>query len=298
MRFPLGTMTVGDILDRGLKLLLARLPVFYTINLIVLTPVILVQLAAPFVVEGAGRPDPATMGAALGVTMFAVLLALILQPICTASILYIVMEEYAGRRRTIGEAFSFALTRFLPLIGASILVGVLVFVGMLMCCLPGIYLGVAFAFVSQVVVLEKLGPIDALSRSQRLVSGFWWRVFGVLFFIGLANLVIQMAIGAGLGFALPTEEVIPTDEGNRVQLNPVNHIITILVAQLVNILFTTYIAVCTTLLYLDQRIRKEGFDLELAAQLGEEPGRRVESQADFPDELDDPERRRRRLDEF
>ena len=67
--------------------------------------------------------------------LFAVLLTLILQPICTASILYIVMEEYAGRRRSMGEAFSFALTRFLPLIGASILVGLIIFVGMFLCCL-------------------------------------------------------------------------------------------------------------------------------------------------------------------
>jgi hypothetical protein len=35
---------------------------------------------------------------------------------------------------------------------------------------------------------------------------------------------------------------------------------------LVNILFTTYLAVCTTLLYLDLRIRKEGLDLEMAAE--------------------------------
>ena len=37
MRFPLGEMTVGDILDRGLKLLFARLPVFYAVNLLVQT---------------------------------------------------------------------------------------------------------------------------------------------------------------------------------------------------------------------------------------------------------------------
>ena len=208
------------------------------------------------------------------------------------------MEEYAGRRRSIGEAFSFALTRFLPLIGASILVGVIIFVGMLLCCLPGFYFAVSFALVSQVVVLEKLGPGEALSRSQRLVAEFWWRVLGVLFLIGVANFILQMAVGAGLSVLLPPQKVIPTDEGNRIEFNRVNQVITTLIAQLVSIIFTTYMAVCTTLLYLDQRIRKEGFDLELAAQLGEEPGRRVEPQPDFPDELDDPERRRRRLDEF
>ena len=39
-----------------------------------------------------------------------------------------------------------------------------------------------------------------------------------------------------------------------------------LVTALVNILVQTYGAVCLTLLYFDLRIRKEGFDLELAAR--------------------------------
>jgi hypothetical protein len=45
-----------------------------------------------------------------------------------------------------------------------------------------------------------------------------------------------------------------------------NYVINVLVIQLVNILVQTYLAVCITLLYFDIRIRKEGFDLELAAQ--------------------------------
>jgi len=38
------------------------------------------------------------------------------------------------------------------------------------------------------------------------------------------------------------------------------------VAQLVQVLFQCYGHVCQTLLYLDLRIRKEGFDLEMAAR--------------------------------
>jgi hypothetical protein len=37
---------------------------------------------------------------------------------------------------------------------------------------------------------------------------------------------------------------------------------------LVSVLFASYLAVCVTLLYLDLRIRKEGFDLEIEAQKG------------------------------
>ena len=38
MKFPLGAMTVGDILDRGLKMLVGRFPTFFAINLLFLSP--------------------------------------------------------------------------------------------------------------------------------------------------------------------------------------------------------------------------------------------------------------------
>ena len=44
MKFQIGAMTVGDILDRGLKMLLANLPAFYLINLLVLWPIIIFRL--------------------------------------------------------------------------------------------------------------------------------------------------------------------------------------------------------------------------------------------------------------
>jgi hypothetical protein len=270
MKFPLGEMTVGDILDRGLKLLLARLPVFYAINLLVLTPVILVQIAAPFLTDGAPAMDPATAMTTMGVGMFALFLALVLQPLGTAAVLQIIMEEYIGNRVTMGQALAYAMTRFLPLIGASLLVGLIVFAGLLLCCIPGIYFAISYIFISQVVVLERLGPGEALQRCWKLIEGHRGRVFGVLLLVGIANMIVQVALGAVFQFVLPAEELIPTEDGFETKLNPVNHIVGTLVAQLASILFSTYTAVCTTLLYLDLRIRKEGFDLEMAAR-EEEP---------------------------
>jgi hypothetical protein len=278
MKFPLGAMTVGDILDRGLKILFARLPVFYLINLIVLGPVIVLQMAIPFAIqdlaEGGNQVDPTVVIATLGGIVLVVLLALILQPFGTAAILHIIMQEYKGETASIGQAFSFALTRFLTLLLASLLVGLIVMLGMLLCCIPGIYFAITYAFVGQVVVLERLGAGDALGRSKSLIEGHRWRVFGVLMLIGVANLIVAMMIQTSLGLALPPQEIIPLEGGGqRVQFHPVNQAITSLVSQLVAIVFSTYIAVCTTLLYLDLRIRKEGYDLELAALRGADDGR-------------------------
>lgn len=266
MRFPLGQMTVGDILDRGLKLLFVRLPAFYAINLVVLSPLIAYEIVAPLLIDMApAAGDPTAALGAVGVGLVALFITLILQPVATAAILHIVMREYVGKSASIGEACGFALTRFLSLLGTSILVGLAVAVGTLLCLIPGIYFGVAFALASQVVVLEKLSGAGAMNRSQQLVSGYWWRVFGVLLLAGLANLAVQVGVGLALESALPSRQLVPVGGGVRVVVDETNHIVNTVVTQLVNILFATYIAVCTTLVYLDLRIRKEGFDLELAA---------------------------------
>lgn len=273
MRFPLGEMTVGDILDRGLKLLFARLPMFYIINLIVLFPVILLQFAVPFITtpgDGA-KLDPTALIESAGLGFAVLLVSLILQPIGTAAILYVIMQQYAGKKARIGEAFAFALSRFPSLLGASILAGLIIGIGFLCCCIPGIYFAVSYAFVGQVVVLEKLGVSAGLQRSYSLITNYRWRVFGVLFLIGIATGIIEFGLAFGLQQILPSQEIVPAEGGFRVTLNPVNHIIDTSTDFLVGILFRTYLAVCTTLLYLDLRIRKEGFDLELAAQLDEEP---------------------------
>jgi hypothetical protein len=272
MQFPLGAMTVGDILDRGLKLVFARLPAFYLINLIVQTPVIIFQIIWPILLGDHDALDLVALATSFGMLFLGLILALILQPIATAAILYLVMEEYAGRRPTVKQAFSFAFSRFVSLLGASLIVGLLVGLGLIMVCVPGIYFAITYVFVSQAVVLERLGASDAMTRSQELITGHRWRVFGILLLVVVAAIIIQVVVMQMLQFFLPAQELIPAENKRpMIIINPLNHIINTIILQIVSILFGTFIAACTTLLYLDLRIRKEGFDLELAAQMGVEP---------------------------
>ncbi|HXD89304.1 MAG TPA: hypothetical protein VN641_22620 [Urbifossiella sp.] len=290
MRFPIGEMTVGDILDRGIKLLFARLPVYYAINILVLSPYILFQIAIPFIVQG-DPGNPATLPAILALSLGALVVLVILQPIGMAAVLYIIMEEYAGRHVSIGQALAFGCSRFPTLLGASILFGLMFIIGWILCCIPGIYLGITYIFFGQAVVLERMNVSESFSRSQSLVTGHRWRVFGVVVLVYIGMIIVTLGVQLGLLAALPTQELVPMEEGIKVEFNPVNHIVDTLVTQLVSILFSTYLAVCVTLLYLDLRIRKEGFDLELAAE-GEGP-RPDGNGDDFDDdEGDDRERYR------
>jgi hypothetical protein len=261
MKFPIGAMSVGDILDRGLKLLLARFPLIIAITLIVQLPFFIFQLLIP-ALEGMGA------GVALLTLVAALISALILGPISQAVVLYVVMREYVDRPAQFSEAFNLALKRFGPLLGSVILSGLLVGVGTLFCIIPGIYLGVIYAFVAQVVVLENRSGMSALNRSKSLVSGYWWRVFGVIFLVEIVMILVVGVVTAALALVLPFQEIVRGAGGFPIAhtTNYFNYTIHKVVEVLLNVLMGSYLAVCITLLYLDLRIRKEGFDLEIEAQ--------------------------------
>jgi hypothetical protein len=272
MRFQIGAMSVGDILDRGVKLLLARLSTFYVIYLIMLTPLLILQLAMPALgLAQPGAANPAQVAAFLGGTLLVLFLTFfILQPLGTAAILHVIAQEFVDRRVGVGEAFAFAFRWFGSLLFASILAGLMVMLGFLLCFVPAFIFLVWYVFVGQVVVVEGLKGDKALSRSKELTSGFRWRVFGVFALLVLITLVFG-AVTNLLERILPAYEQVPTQFGTQTLVVPVltnygNYVINLVVGYLLNILVGAYAAICWTLFYFDLRIRKEGFDLELAAK--------------------------------
>jgi uncharacterized membrane protein len=84
---------------------------------------------------------------------------------------------------------------------ASILFGLMLFVGFILCIIPGIIVGIVFMFYGYLIVENPtLGPTDALKRASELTKG---RI-GELFVFGLAlfgiNLIGAILCGVGLLF--------------------------------------------------------------------------------------------------
>jgi hypothetical protein len=256
-------MSVGDILDRGLKLLFRRLPTFYLVNLLALAPIIILQTAFPE--WWLPKPRPDEMMRAMGATLLLLAATLMLQPFAAAATLYIVAREFSGQRAGIGAAFFFALRRFVKLLAASFLFGVILMAGWAMCCVPGILFTVWFIFVGQAVVVEGRGPIRALGRSMELSEGYRWRVFGVCALLGVAYYMSGTVAGI-LAAVLPPTEFVRNDRSFTFVVNYQHYYLVLAVQTFGKILVQTFAAVCVTLLYFDLRIRKEGLDLELAAR--------------------------------
>ena len=188
-------------------------------------------------------------------------------------------------RTDIGSAWKAALPKVPGLIGVSILLG-LFFVGLLAVAVRAgdrqgshrprrgavigillgiaalvllVYVGVLLSLATAAYVMEDIGVIAALTRSRDLVRGAWLQVFGVLLVAVLVFGVLGGILGAIAGLAgaadtLSTGAVPGTGFSIAIGLASV----------VVTTFATPYFAGLTGLLYVDQRIRRERYDLQLA----------------------------------
>lgn len=114
----------------------------------------------------------------------------------------LVRDVQDGRRdSSVGQLIEETWPVVLPLIGAGILAGIGIAIGLIILIVPGLILLTIWSVIAPVIVVERSGAIDAFGRSRALVKGNGWQVFGVIFVVflisGIASLVLQ-AIGVGI----------------------------------------------------------------------------------------------------
>jgi hypothetical protein len=261
MRFQIGAMSAGDILDRGIKLLFARLPTFFVITFIVQFPVLVFQVV--FVLLFQKNSMLALLGASYG----ALLLQAVLHSVGVAAILHVVAQEFIDRRAGVAEAFTAVLSRLGSILLGTFLYGLILIAGWFLCCIPFFIFVSWFCMFSQAIMVEGTPATESLTRSKQLSEGYKLRILGIWL---LMFVVIPVVLGLGVGLVLavffPSTEIVETATGPAINFNMRNLIINQVLAFPVSALELSYSSVCMTLLYFDLRIRKEGFDLEIAAQ--------------------------------
>jgi len=159
------------------------------------------------------------------------------------------------------------------LVGAlAIILGIAVIFGILALLLSAL---ARVIFIPQIIMIEGLPATAAISRSMKLGARNWWRVGAIVLF----NYFIAMAIAAALGIPILVYAIFngSLQSANEFTVFSWGTIIYSTITQLSSILATPIMTVAFTLLYFDNRVRKEAYDIELLA-------RRVapQVQAQFP----------------
>lgn len=142
----------------------------------------------------------------------------------------------------------------------------LVAVPAVLCAL--IYIWVALAMAPPTYILEQVGVVDALRRSRRLVDQTWWRVFGILLLVGALSFVISstfVLVGTVIGGEFPgIGGAFSADGTGFAPPSLAGLLITAVCASIAGTITTPVTVGVTCLLYVDQRIRREAWNLELA----------------------------------
>ncbi|MAW95160.1 MULTISPECIES: hypothetical protein [unclassified Leeuwenhoekiella] len=84
------------------------------------------------------------------------------------------------------------------LIGVTFLIALIVFFGLMLCILPGIYLAIPLSLGWALLVFKNKPIGDVISDSFKLVKGEWWMTFATMFVLGLllyvANIVFSLPV--------------------------------------------------------------------------------------------------------
>ncbi len=151
---------------------------------------------------------------------------------------------FLGRDLEVAESYRFGLSRFWSVILIGLLTALAAAVGFLLLLIPGLIVITRLWVATSVLVLEDRRGAAALRRSWELVKGHSWPVFGTILVSSLLVGLLGSAVTAPFGDNLTAFAIV---------------------SALVAVVTTPYAALVGVLVYLDLRIRKEGYgpaDLE------------------------------------
>ena len=187
--------------------------------------------------------------------------------VLTGLLTLVVTQDVLGVRISTREVLTRLRGRAWALLGLALVITVLESLALLPLLVLGVWLWGLWAVAVPVLMVERSTVRGALSRSRRLVSGLWWRVWGIraLGFL-LASLlgalvtvpfILLASLVTGSGFTA-------TGVNSGV---PVAYVLIISVGSVLSSTLTSPIrAGIDALLYLDLRMRREGLDIVLHSQ--------------------------------
>ena len=146
------------------------------------------------------------LGRLLGYLLLALLLIplqIIASYLAQAALIPVVGDRALGGSMDFKQAWGLVLKRLVPLLVTSILGGLAIGIGVLLCVIPGLILAFLFAFSAPVVMLENKSGVDALKRSKDLVKNHWLEVLlvGLVYavIIGVVSFLVHRIFGVVFG---------------------------------------------------------------------------------------------------
>lgn len=253
MTTALRPLSTGELLDRTFSLYRSHFGLF--IGIFALPHLIVFA----FQCVGVALQNPANPMANVFLTLMWSLAALVLTVIVAAAsqaaTVVAVSDVHLGRSASVVESFSRVKGHIPGVIGVSMLVGLGVGTGLIALIVPGVLLALMWSLAVPVKVLEDKSATDAMSRSADLTKGDRGRIFVVWLLFIVLSIGISMLIQLPIRYVAGVTSRTALHRGWQVASLTATFISQCLVGPLATIAFS--------LVYYDERVRKEAFDLQL-----------------------------------
>jgi hypothetical protein len=249
---PLGT---AEIVDRAFALYRQSLGLFFAMAAIVYVPC---GLLSAHLVRSAQDTrwtsgDPVDLVSPVSSAATSLLLYALAAGLVQGSLGAAVTDRYLGLPVDFSTACGRVFRRIVPLLATLTLSAAAVAAGFCACGLPGIALAIGLAFAPQIVVIEKVSATQALTRAWHLSRADRVRMLGVILLVFIVVLSTRTTASLVAHWLFRSEGAAD------------------LLTQLATVPAYPLVHIALAVLYIDSRVRKEGFDLAvLAAQIATE----------------------------
>jgi hypothetical protein len=290
MTESLRPMNLGGILDRAVQVYRARFFVFFELGFIQGLAQLAYRVASVHPTRAAGV-DSSNAGlvflsyCASFVTWLA---TVFLGAVVPAAICFAASRANLGERVTFEEAFSSFTSKVWQLIGLSILQGIYAGWPMIIAAFVAFFIGASqaklggtpglavvfvlilggipclalytrYALAYPATAIEGVTAQEAIERSIKLSVGGRWRIFWGIVVPLVPSLLLTLGV---VGLMAMLKNGIAFLAGDPLLVAAIDGVVGLIAA----VVFTPYGSIVLTLLYYDQRIRREGFDVERMIQ--------------------------------
>ncbi len=249
-------LALGELLDHTFQLYRKKFLLFVGIAAIPHLIVLIVQVALQSAIYTAPSAafSPGMIAAGVAVFGLAMLLYLCATAVSQAAIAVAVSETYMGREISIWGTYSKAKGKFLSVLALMIGLGIATAFGLLLLIIPGIYLMLTWCLTIPALMVEDLSVTKAPKRSSQLVNGARWRMLLIMFLLFALTYAVMLGLQMPILFIM-----IAAGQKMTLLLQIVNQFASFVAGSLVAPLGM----IAFTVAYYDQRVRKEGFDIQL-----------------------------------
>lgn len=243
-------MSIGELLDRTFSLYRNDFWLWIGIAAVPYLIMFGVKLTSTYMVRTGGSAGAV---AGLGVMAVGFLAFWLLNMVAQGAVVSAVSQLYTGRSSNVSASYNAAFSRLGAVLAIAVVSALAIGVGTVLCIIPGIIMAILFALALPALLVERSDVGRAIERSFALGKEAWPTILLIYVLFTVVNFGLVMLL------SMPFSLLMVWDPAHAMGWTTAQALGEFLVGTGVSPLLN----VAMTLVYFDQRIRREGFDLQM-----------------------------------